>query len=326
MTPLELAARRRVLFVSGKGGVGKTSVASALALARARQGARVLVVSTDPAHNLGHVWDRQVGDTPTRVAEGREGGYVDAIEIDPAATVDRHLAAVGATMRRLLPEHLAGQAERHLALAREAPGTQESAVLERIAETADEGLATHDLVVYDTAPSGHTVRLMALPERMTAWTEELLANRDRSERFGAALRGLGGGEEVDRDHELRRVLVRRRERFARLRDAVTDSGTTAFLLVLAAERLPVLETVELHRQLTGLGLTVGGLVVNRRSPPDAGALLADRRVQEERHLATVRDELTGVPVVEVPLLPGDLVGEEALAELGDLLAAPAVRG
>src|SRR5690606_16319646 len=92
--------RRRILFVGGKGGVGKTSLASALALSRARAGERVLVVSTDPAHNLGHLWQREVGDDPVRLAD--DGGLLDGVEIDPHATIVRHLAAVEKTMLKLL--------------------------------------------------------------------------------------------------------------------------------------------------------------------------------------------------------------------------------
>lgn len=316
---LNLAARRRVLFVGGKGGVGKTTVASAIAVGRARAGARVLVVSTDPAHNLGHLWDRPVGDTAARLATWADG-YVDGVEIDPAATVDRHLAGVRATMQRLLPDRLRPQADRHLEAARDAPGTHESAVLERIAEAVQEGLADYDLVVFDTAPTGHTLRLMKLPEQLTAWTEMLLRNRDRSERFGAAVRGLGGsGTEYDRDAELRRLLVGRRERFGRLRDVVADEATTAFVVVLTAERLPVAESIDLWEQLDGLGIDVGALVVNRRSPADAGELLADRRVLEDAQLRKLRAALVGVPVQEVPLLAGEIVGEAALGRLADAL-------
>ncbi|WP_036554488.1 ArsA family ATPase [Nocardioides insulae] len=332
---LRVAAQRRVLFVGGKGGVGKTSLASALALARARQGARVLLVSTDPAHNLGHLWDRTVGDSAVRLAicpgdvrAGQAesvGGYVDGLEIDPQRTVDRHLAAVGVTMRRLLPERMRGAAERHLALAREAPGTHESAVLERIAEAVETGTRDYDLVLFDTAPSGHTVRLMALPEQLTVWTETLLANRDRSDRFGEALQGLGGsasrgGGRADRrtserHAELRQVLERRQQRFARLRDVVGDHELTAFLIVLTAERLPVAESLDLHEQLSGLGVDVGALVVNRRSPSGAGEVLAARREQEDTQLALLRARLPGVLLDEVPLLPGELVGDVALSGL-----------
>ncbi|MCT2592357.1 ArsA family ATPase [Streptomyces sp. N2-109] len=325
---LDLITSRRVVFVGGKGGVGKTSIAAALALGRARAGARVLLVSTDPAHNLGHLWDRAVGDEPVRLAGPGDlapgagagtAGYVDGLEIDPERTVEQHLSVVAGTMRRLLPERMHAPATRHLELARQAPGTHESAVLERIAEAVELGEEAYDLVVFDTAPSGHTLRLLALPEQLTAWTETLLANRDRSERFGAALRGLGGDEETDRDAELRRILVRRRNRFSRLREVVADPAQTRFVVVLTAELLPIAETMEVYEKLTGLGVDVAALVANRRSPADAGELLARRRGQEDEHLVRLRQQIPDVPLLDVPLLPGDLVGTEALAALADQL-------
>ncbi len=316
-----LAARRRVVLVGGKGGVGKTSVASAVALAQARAGRRVLVVSTDPAHNLGHLWQRTVGDDVARLAD-EAPGHLDGVEIDPERTTAAHLSAVRATLRRLMPEHLGGEVDRHLDLARDAPGMHEAAILERVADLVQRGTAAYDLVVLDTAPSGHTARLLSLPETMGAWTDGLLRRRDRSDRLGAAAQMLGGRGEATarRDAEIRSVLTRRRERFAHLRDVLTDHEACTFVVVLAAERLPVLETVELTRRLTGLGVAVGGLVVNKRSPADAGELLAARHAAEASHLATLRTELPDVPMREVPLLARDVVGREALERLGDLLA------
>ena len=337
---LGLAASRRVLFVGVKGGVGKTAVASATALAQARAGRRVLVVSTDPAHNLGHLWERPVGDRITPLARDLGGGALDGIEVDPVATTDAHLAAVGATIRRLMPEHLAAEVDKHMELARDSPGTHESAVLERIAELVDTGLDDYDLIVFDTAPSGHTARLMALPEIMSAWTEGLLRRRGRAEKFGAALRGLedrdaasesilGTGRPRDpreeRDLEIRRILLRRRERFEALREVLVDAERCSFVIVLAAERLPVLETAELHEQLVRAGVHVGALVVNKRSPADAGDFLAERRALEEVHVATLRGALPGVPLLQVPLLPGDVVGQDALERFGAALAQADLR-
>lgn len=314
---LSLTSRRRVLFVGGKGGVGKTSVASATALARAREGARVLVVSTDPAHNLGHLWDLPVGDDATRLASPG-AGLVDGIEIDPERVVSTHLAAVRETMHRMLPDRLWPAADRHLELAREAPGTHESAIVDRVAETLATGLSDYDLVVYDTAPSGHTLRLLAMPEHLTGWTESLLASRDRAERFGAAIQGLGGQDRgADRDAELRRVLVRRRERFATLRDTIRDPGLTSFVVVTIAERLPVLETLALHEQLVKLGVDVGGVVVNRRSPAEAGPLLAGRRRLEDVETTTLREALPDTPLLELPLLPGALTGAAGVGTIAD---------
>jgi arsenite/tail-anchored protein-transporting ATPase len=321
---LTTAAARRVLFLGGKGGVGKTTIASATALARSDAGQRTLVVSTDPAHNLGHLWRREVGDRISPLAEN-----LDGIEIDPAGTTARHLSDVGATLRRLMPQHLHGEVDRHLALTRDAPGTHEAAVLERIADLVETGLRDYDLVVFDTAPSGHTARLMALPEIMTAWTDGLLRRRERSERLGAAMRGLDGdrGRAVlgstaprdpreERDAEIRSILNRRRDRFADLRGVLTDRTTCSFVIVLAAERLPVLETIELHEQLARSGVDVGGLVVNKRSPSDRGDFLAGRRALEDRHLATLRDALPRLPVLEVPLIADEVVGADRLRELG----------
>ena len=328
---LKIAAERRVLFLGGKGGVGKSTVASAVALAAAREGRRALVVSTDPAHNLGHLWGQRIGDRPTRLAENLQG-----LEIDPDATTDRHLADVGRTLKRLMPGSLAGEVDKHMDLSRRSPGTHEAAVLERITELVEEGMREHDLVVFDTATSGHTARLMALPEVMTAWTDGLLRRREKSQKLGAAMRGLESGRERDRgqtllgstaprdpleerDEEIRAILLRRRDRLASMREVLTDPALSSFAIVLAAERLPVLETIELHEELTRTGVDVGALVVNKRSPAGRGEFLERRRAMEEEHLASLRTALPRVPLQQIPLGEQDVVGAAALEQFARLL-------
>lgn len=323
---LDLAASRRVLFIGGKGGVGKTSTASAVALHQAQQGRRVLVVSTDPAHNLGHLWQRPVGDESVTLWEdAASGGHLGGLEIDPAGTVQEHLREVGATLRDFMPEHLHPQVDRHLELAAHSPGTHESALLERIALVVETAGREADLIVFDTAPSGHTARLMALPETMTAWTEGLLQRRTKAEKFGAAVRALDGDDDpaastsANRDRRIRQVLTRRKLRFERLRDLLTDRTRCSFVIVLIPERLPVLESMELYGQLADSGVEVGGFLVNRLSPEGEGEFLAARRRQEQQHLAALREEFPSVPVDTVPLLPGDLVGTDALRGVAEQL-------
>lgn len=319
---LELAAQRRILFFGGKGGVGKTTVSAATALAMADSGKRVLLVSTDPAHNLGHLFDRKIGASPVRLAPG-----LDGMELDPEQTVEKHIDEVSAALRRVMPIHLAAEVDKHMELSRDAPGMQEAAILERIAEVIEQA-ASYDLVIFDTAPSGHTARLMALPEMMSVWTEGLIKRRQKADSFTAVLRSLAkdssmgdkafGADadniEEDRESRIRRLLNRRKQRFAGLRDTIADPTKTGFVIVLAAERLPVLETIELHGQLQRAGVDVAGLVVNKRLPDGLDGFLAERKAQEAVHLSVLEQNLAGIVRQDLILAAHDVLGVEGLRE------------
>lgn len=311
-----------IMFFGGKGGVGKTTLATATALRLAQQGKRVLLVSTDPAHNLGHIFDTALGDVPTNVRPN-----LNVIEIDPARATEEHLRGVGKQMRRFMPERLHREVDRHLDLARHSPGTHEAAMLERIAELIEEQQDSGEFehIIVDTAPSGHTSRLMALPEIMAAYTDGLLARREKSDRFGAVVRGMTSAEKavsassqdpVDRrNQEIRSTLLKRRRRFERLRSVLSDETTTAFFLVLTADRTPVLETAEFFTDLSSHGVHCGGLLVNRRTPDSAEQFLQQRRASEDAALALLAEKLPGQPVHTIPWLPHEVSTPEALAAL-----------
>ncbi len=334
---LELARDKSILFFGGKGGVGKTTVSAATALAMAEAGRKVLLISTDPAHNLGHLFDRKVGASAVRLAAG-----LDGMELDPERTVEVHLEEVTTALRRVMPKHLLGEVDKHMELSREAPGMQEAAMLERIAEVVEQAAGNYDLLIFDTAPSGHTARLMALPEMMSAWTEGLIRRREKADSFTSVLRGMAqerassdkahrsqlfgdslaqGSSGQDRENHIRQLLNRRRQRFAGLRDALSDHARTAFIIVLAAERLPVLETIELQAQLKRSGVGIGGLVVNKRLPASTDSFLAGRRAQEEVHLATLQDALPELPRQDLLLSAFDVVGLAQLQAFAAQLAA-----
>ncbi len=320
---LELARKRKILFFGGKGGVGKTTVSSTVALARADEGARVLLVSTDPAHNLGHLFDRKIGAGPVRIKAG-----LDALEVDPTETVDAHLNEVRSALHSLMPVSQHGEIDKHMNLSRDAPGMHEAAILERMADIVEDGVANYDLIVFDTAPSGHTVRLMVLPEMMSAWTEGLIKRRDKADRFAQFVKELGtdttledktiGGatqNEQEKESRIRQILLRRKRKFSHLRDHLADTRSTSFVVVLAAERLPVLETIELNEQLDRAGIEVECMVVNKRAPLGMGEFLNERHNQEEKHLQVLDKHLGSVPRQDLYLQSRDVLGLEGLEAL-----------
>lgn len=320
---LELARKRKILFFGGKGGVGKTTVSSATALARANEGARVLLVSTDPAHNLGHLFDRTIGPKAVRLSPG-----LDAVEMDPQETVATHLKEVRSALHSLMPVTQHKDIDKHIELSRDAPGMHEAAILERIADVVASGREDYDLIIFDTAPSGHTARLMVLPEMMSAWTEGLIKRREKADRFGEFVRELGADRSIEdqtigdseksereKESKIRQILLRRRRKFSQLRDVLADQAQTSFVIVLAAERLPVLETIELHAQLGRAGINVEALVVNKRAPHGMGEFLDKRHQQEELHLALLEEKLGQIPRQDIFLQPSDVLGLAGLEAL-----------
>lgn len=328
----EALTTRRLIFVGGKGGVGKTTVAAALSLSAAGRGRRCLVVSTDPAHSLADVFDVPIGGRETRL-----GDRLTGLEIDPDAEAGRHIDGVKQQMKSLVHPRMYGEIERQLDLARLAPGTTEAALLERMAELMGEAGERFDLVVFDTAPTGHTLRLLSLPEIMMAWTDGLLRYRERSSKLSAVLHRFGGGAargdelsmiDAPADHpagsraeRLQEILGNRQRKLRRARDLLLDASATAFFLVLNPDKLSILESRSALESLERAKVPVAAVIVNRVLPADAeGEFLERRRRQELAYLQQIEREFARFPRAMLPLLPDDVHGAAALQRIGELLA------
>jgi arsenite-transporting ATPase len=226
------------------------------------------------------------------------------------------------------------EVDRQVELARSSPGAVEAAMLERMSELMVAEDADYDVLVFDTAPTGQTLRLLSLPEIMAAWTDGLLRHRERSDNMSEVIGRMSpqqsSGDDLshfqehseadagdDRFSQIRATLLRRRRLFHRARRLLLEPKTTAFVLVLIPERLPVLETAMAVEALKRFEIPIAGLVVNRILPAGPlGPFLEERRVQEREYLDQIRDRFSKMPRVEVPLFAKDVGGLEALRAVG----------
>lgn len=210
-------------------------------------------------------------------------------------------------------------------------------MLERVSELMIAEDADYDILVFDTAPTGQTLRLLSLPEIMAAWTDGLLRHRERSDHMSEVIGRMtpqqSPGDDLSHFQEhseaepgnarfaqIRTTLLRRRRLFHRARRLLLDAQTTAFVLVLIPERLPVLETVNAVEALKRFEVPVAGLVVNRILPAGPlGPFLEERRVQEQHYMEQIRSRFRALPRVEVPLFSKDVGGLDALRSVGSHL-------
>jgi arsenite-transporting ATPase len=321
---------RRIVFYGGKGGVGKTTLASAHALHAADGGRRTLLVSTDPAHSTADILETPLGPDPTQVTE-----YLWAVELDPEREALHYIEDVKARIADTTPPRLAAEVDRQIDIARLSPGAEESAVFDRITRLLTEDASAFERIVFDTAPTGHTLRLLSLPETMTAWMSGLIARRRKLNvvsRMWRNVAGAAAGSDTPRDDPVLTALEDRRRRFAATRILLTDPGLTAFVFVVIPERLPILETERALIALDRYRIPVGGIIVNRLLPESSdGAFITGRREREATYRDRIAKSFSKYPMVWLDLRPGDVVGLDALREIAhDLMPSsrspsPAVR-
>jgi arsenite-transporting ATPase len=307
-----------IVFFGGKGGVGKTTCATAFALLAAQRGRKTLMVSTDPAHSTGDMLQQPLGPTMQQVADN-----LWAIEIDSEREAHSYIDRVRENLAQVIRPHMRAEIERQIEIARVSPGAEEAALFDRVADLIQTREGQYDLLVFDTAPTGHTLRLLSLPELMGAWIDGLVTRRQQVNQMTTLWRNMtvGGGPEEPSDPILR-TLQERRRKFSNMRHVLLDKRRTAFIFVLNPERLPILETRKAAELLDHHQIPVGGLIINRVLPNDAfdHPFLAARKRQEEMYLDEIENTFSDLPRIRLPLLPHDVIGRDSLRQIVQHLA------
>ena len=281
------------LFFTGKGGVGKTTVASARALRLAESGQRVLIVSTDPASNLDDVFGMAVGTAPTPVPGV---ATLEVMNLDPEAAAavyrERMLApyrgVLGDAALRSMEEQLSGACTMEIA-----------AFNEFTALLADASVvARYDHIIFDTAPTGHTLRLLSLP---SAWTGFIATNTTGTSCLGP----LAG-------------LEKQRDQYAATVQALGDAARTTMILVSRPETSSLREAARAGAELAAIGIRNQQLVVNGvLEDPMPGDALAEAVVAQQRAaMHEIPAALRELPTISIPLVAGNLTGVAALRSFG----------
>ena len=305
--------KKRILFFGGKGGVGKTTCASAMALARAKEGKRVLLVSTDPAHSTSDIFEKPFSREEREIYPGLTG-----IEIDADFEARRYIDGVKEQIAKLFSSSLLKEAERQIELASTMPGVEEVALFDRMGELMVTHMDSYDLVVFDTAPTGHTMRLLRMPELMASWIEALSKRRRNLMKFGQNIEQAGSEPDP-----ILATLERRKEKLEGVRARLMQHNFTGFVLVLVPERLPIEESARTAESLRDANVNVCGILVNRVLPDDLeGDFYLARRRQEQTYREEIRRRFAGYPLMWIPQFETDVYGLKNLERISEMLARP----
>ncbi len=282
----------KFVFFGGKGGVGKTTVSSAYGRECARAGLETLLVSTDPAHSTSDVFDQQFDDEPAPV-DGIEN--LSAMEIDPEEEVQAHLMDIKRRMGDQVSPSIVNQIDQQIELAHQTPGAYEAALFDRFIRVM-RNAEDFDRVVFDTSPTGGTLRLLALPAFLEEWIDRLIDKRAESiELFEKAAIGEQEARKRAETDDIIGHLRDRKEKFEFAGDTLRTNA--AFFLVLNPDELSIRETERAIDQLADYEMTVDGLVLNKVTPEpepaetgDGADYLRDRVETEQQRINRVETD------------------------------------
>jgi len=304
----------RAIFVIGKGGVGKTTCAAAMAVSLSKR-LRTLVVSLDPAHNLGDVLGTQLSGSAREIAGG-----LSAIEVDMEAAIKDYLEESARKLKDMYGYLKVINIEGYLDTIRLSPGIEEYATLEAIEAILSANEGQRDLIVFDTPPTGLTLRVLALPKVSLIWGERLVRLRREILRKRSAIQKIQGerkfmldGKEytlttTEEGDGVIQELLDYMKRVEKVNELQTDPKRSVVIPVMNPDRLSLFETRRAFDTLDKLSMPIGALVVNKFSGK-----------KEETNLIARAEAELHRPARKIPLLEREPVGVDALEEISGCL-------
>lgn len=288
-TILPKGEKPKLIFFAGKGGVGKTSMSCVTAVYLAQQGFKTLLLTTDPASHLGDVFEQPVTEHVVDI-KGIENLF--ALKIDPKKAAEAY-------KEKIIKDAEANQYSQEMMVALheelDSPCTEEMAAFDRFVDYADEG--EYDVIIFDTAPTGHTLRLLELP---MSWEKQI--------ELKSAMNTVNEGD------------LKAQERFNRVIKRMRDKDQTTFSFVLYPENTPIQEAYRAVEELKRAEINTQLVIANLVLPQEVCTTeyFKKRRAMQEKHLQVIYDKFD-CDVLEMPLFSEEIKGLETLKKAADIL-------
>lgn len=303
------------VFVGGKGGVGKTSVSAATAIWMANQGKKTLIVSTDPAHSLSDSLETSVGHSPILVMPN-----LYAVEIDPEVAMEQQQVELESKKSLATGEEARGldMLTDQLDLASSAPGADEAAAFEVFLQvmTTNE----YDIVVFDTAPTGHTLRFLSFPDLMDSWVGKMIKAKTKLGSLANSFKNLIPFMGEDDDAQSTAELEETKRKIDEAKKIMSDPERTTFKMVVIPEEMSIHESDRAMEALAKNHMTVDGVVVNQMMPDIESCDFCKSRYKvQQKRMALIRQKFSHQTIAEIPLFKEEVKGIDKLEEVAEIL-------
>lgn len=297
----KLVEARKFLFFGGKGGVGKTTMAAATATWLADNGNNTLIVATDPTISLSAIYEQKISETD--VTKINVVQNLCGLNINPkkaSGVFQRRLEGMMQSMTNVFGNEIVST-----------PCAEEMAAFDQFVSYLQD--VQYDYVVFDTAPTGHTLRELSMPFDWSGY----MANQIKNRKELAAAMGLG-----DDQGTMLESLRREKERYDEAVKSLSNEQLSAFNVVLLPEKLPVEETIRAVNDLSKFGIKVQALIINEVIPPEVlngNWFLERRRATQEKYLKEIKIRFANVLQKEIPLFETDIYGIDNLRKVAKFL-------
>jgi len=291
-----ITMNQKYIFFGGKGGVGKTTCAAAAALQYAKN-YKTLIISTDPAHSISDSFGVEIGSEPTFIAENLYG-----IEINPKKRKEEIKEKLTEEqVQPMMPGMGFGMDFSEIGdmMNLEFPGMDEISALTEFIKYSE---GEFEKIIFDTAPTGHTLRLLSLPEMMDTWLGKMLKMRMQFENIIGMFKQFMGAKAEDNSL---RMLEETQAKVRKVRD-ILSSPETVFVLVTIPEQMSILESARYIESLSGYGINIQQIIVNKITPENNCEFCSARRNYQMENLNEIHKLFGNMAIVEIPLFSREI--------------------